>query len=155
MAEIDILALDHVDLTVCELRRSTAFYDKILPALGMRRVAHESYVAWGNGHMNVGLREASPEHRETAFDRTRAGMHHLALRARSRTDVDRFHTFLVRERITVLDPPAEYPQYGPDYYAVFFTDPDGLKLEVVHFPWGYWRRVQESGHDERPRGARP
>ena len=35
---------------------------------------------------------------------------------------------------TVLDPPAEYPQYEPGYYAVFFADPDGLKLELVHVP---------------------
>jgi len=34
---------------------------------------------------------------------------------------------------TILDPPADYPQYGAGYYAVFFADPDGLKLEVVHF----------------------
>jgi NAD-dependent oxidoreductase involved in siderophore biosynthesis len=29
----------------------------------------------------------------------------------------------------VVDPPADYPDYGDGYYAVFFTDPDGLKLE--------------------------
>ncbi len=40
-----------------------------------------------------------------------------------------------------------------DYYALFFADPDGLKLERVHFPWGYWRRVQSDGSDERPRWA--
>lgn len=149
--EIAALALDHIDLTVRDLARSTAFYGKVLPALGMRRVAHESYVAWGNGHLNVGLRAAAPEQRAATFDRTRVGFHHLALRARSRADVDRFHAFLVREGITVLDPPAEYPQYGPAYYAVFFADPDGMKLELVHFPWGYWRRVQEDGTDPRPR----
>jgi hypothetical protein len=33
-----------------------------------------------------------------------------------------------------LDPPAEYPRYNPGYYAVFFIDPDGLKLEYVHAP---------------------
>ena len=33
-----------------------------------------------------------------------------------------------------LDPPAEYPQYALGYYAVFFADPDGLKLEFVHMP---------------------
>ncbi len=43
-------------------------------------------------------------------------------------------TCMVREGITVLDPPAEYPEYGPQYYAVFFADPDGMKLEVVHEP---------------------
>ena len=34
----------------------------------------------------------------------------------------------------VLDAPAEYPHYAPGYYAVFFADPDGLKLEFVHMP---------------------
>jgi predicted lactoylglutathione lyase len=33
----------------------------------------------------------------------------------------------------VTDPPKEY-DYLPGYYAVFFTDPDGLKLELVHVP---------------------
>lgn len=151
MAEIDVLAVDHLDLTVNDLERSIAFYDQVLGALGMRRIAHESYVAWGNAHMNIGLRAAASELRGVPFDRTRAGFHHLALKARSRADVDRMHAFLVRAGLTVLDAPAEYPQYGPGYYALFFADPDGLKLELVHFPWGYWRKVQENGHDARPR----
>jgi glyoxylase I family protein len=32
---------------------------------------------------------------------------------------------------TILDAPADYPRYGPTYYALFFADPDGLKLEFV------------------------
>ena len=55
--------------------------------------------------------------------------------------------------VPILDAPAEYPQYGPNYYAVFFADPDGMKLELVHFPWGYWRTVQRDGSDARPRYA--
>ena len=31
--------------------------------------------------------------------------------------------------MTVVDPPGEY--YGRSYYAVYFTDPDGMKLEAV------------------------
>jgi catechol 2,3-dioxygenase-like lactoylglutathione lyase family enzyme len=38
-----------------------------------------------------------------------------------------------RAGVTILDAPAEYPQYGTGYYAVFFADPDGLKLEYVHY----------------------
>jgi hypothetical protein len=68
----------------------------------------------------------------------------------SRADVDAFNDFLVREKIEVLDAPAEYPQYGENNYAVFFADPDGMKLELVHFPWGYWRKVQTDGRDARP-----
>ena len=73
---------------------------------------------------------------------------------KSRAQVDEFHGFLRDQAVTVLDAPAEYPQYGKGYYAVFFADPDGIKLEVVHFPWGYWRHVQAEGRDERPRYAK-
>jgi len=34
---------------------------------------------------------------------------------------------------TILDAPAEYP-YSPGYFAVYFTDPDGLKFEFAHAP---------------------
>lgn len=42
---------------------------------------------------------------------------------------------LKRVGANVLDPPAEYP-YFPGYYAVYFTDPDGVKIEFVHWPQG-------------------
>jgi hypothetical protein len=38
---------------------------------------------------------------------------------------------------TVLDPPTDYTGqrgYGEGYFAVFFADPDGVKLEVAHIP---------------------
>jgi catechol 2,3-dioxygenase-like lactoylglutathione lyase family enzyme len=148
---VEVLALDHIDLTASDLDRSVAFYEKVLGALGFSRVAHESYIAWSNGKMNIGLRAAEPELRDARFEKGRPGLHHIALRASARADVDEFHAFLNDEAILVLDPPAEYPQYGRDYYAVFFSDPDGVKLELVHFPWGYWRRVQTEGSDARPR----
>ena len=103
--------------------------------------------------MGIGFRAAPPEEKGVTFSRYRVGLHHLALRAKNREDVDKFYQFLTQEGITILDPPAEYPQYGSNYYAVFFADPDGMKLEFVHFPWGYWRQVQTRGRDERPRYA--
>jgi catechol 2,3-dioxygenase-like lactoylglutathione lyase family enzyme len=150
---MEVLGLDHVDLTVNDLPRSIAFYEKLLGTLGFRRVPHATYVAWANAHMGIGLHVAADAEAGAHFDRYRVGLHHLALRVKSRDDVDRLHDFLLREGVTVLDPPAEYPEYGPQYYAVFFADPDGMKLEVVHFPWGYWRTVQREGRDERPRHA--
>jgi glyoxylase I family protein len=148
---VEVLALDHIDLTAVDLERSTGFYELVLGALGFSRVEHPSYVAWSNGRMNLGLRAAAEAERHIAFDRNRAGLHHIALRAAARADVDEFHAFLVAHRLSVLDSPAEYPEYGPDYYAVYFADPDGIKLELVHFPWGYWRGVQRDGSDDGPR----
>jgi len=51
----------------------------------------------------------------------------------SRDDVAAMHQLLVKIGATVLDAPAEYSQYGAGYYAVFFADPDGLKLEYVYW----------------------
>jgi glyoxylase I family protein len=144
---IDVLGVDHIDLTVRDLAPSIAFYEKVLGALGFRRISYES----PEHDVSIGVYEAAAEEKSVAHTRRRVGFHHLALRARTRADVDRFHEFLVREGITILDAPAEYPQYGPQYYAVFFADPDGMKLELVHFPWGYWRNVMREGRDERPR----
>lgn len=148
---IEVLGVEHIDLTVNDVARSRAFYDKVLGELGFRKYEGDDYIHWANAQMTLAIRGASAPNRAAHFDRYRVGLHHLALRARSRADVDAFHAFLLREKITVLDAPAEYPQYGQNYYAVFFADPDGVKLELVHFPWGYWRRVQTDGRDPRPR----
>ena len=157
MSAIEVLGLEHLDLTVNDLERSIAFYGSVLGMLGFRRLPPhpEGYTAWHNPYMSIALRPAAPEEQGRPFNRYRVGLHHLALKARSREDVDRFHAFLVREGITVLDPPAEYPQYGPQYYAVFFADADGMKLELAYFPWGYWRKVMIEGRDERPRYQPP
>lgn len=155
MEPAEVLGVEHIDLTVNDLARSAAFYDKVLGALGFRRLeeddAGEHDVRWGNAHLTIAIRRAADEEAGARFNRYRAGLHHLALKVRTRDQVDEFHRFLRSEGMTVLDTPAEYPQYGKTYYAVFFADPDGIKLEVVHFPWGYWRKVQGDGRDDRPR----
>ena len=150
MEPIEVLGVEHIDVTVNDLARSTAFYDKVMPALGFRRLPDNdrNNIRWANAHLSFAIRPATER---AEFDRYRVGIHHLAFRAKSRAAIDEFHRFLLTERLTVLDAPAEYPIYGPNYYAVFFADPDGMKLELVHFPWGYWRNVQRDGADDRPR----
>ncbi len=148
---IEVLGVEHIDLTVNDVERSRPFYDKVLGELGFRKYKGDDYIHWSNAQMAIAIRAASETNQRARFDRYRVGLHHLALRARSRADVDAFHDFLVREKIAVLDAPAEYPQYGQGYYAAFFADPDGMKLELVHYPWGYWRRAQTEGYDPRPR----
>ena len=155
MSPIDVLGFNHVDLTVNDVPRSEAFYAKVLAELGFRRAPQgEGGPVFSNGITSIAIRPPSAAQRGKAFDRYRVGLHHLALRAASRGDVDRFHAWLVRQGLRVLDPPAEYPSYGEDYYAVFFEDPDGFKLELVHYPWGYWKQVLTGGSDARPRYPR-
>jgi glyoxylase I family protein len=150
MPAIDVLGIEHIDLTVSDLPRSEAFYDKVMSALGFRRI-EDADPRWANALMTIAIRPAADDQRQTAFNRYRAGLHHLAFKAISRADVDEFHHFVLAEGIELLDAPSLYPEYGENYYAMFIADPDGMKLEVAHFPWGYWRRAQTGGRDERAR----
>jgi glyoxylase I family protein len=128
--------MHHIDLTVADLARSAPFYEAVLSFLGYRRVRDEANgIDWDfamtEGTCSVGIK---PARRQRLHDRYSTGLHHFAWAADSREDVDRLHALLREVGATILDAPAEYPHYGTGYYAVFFADPDGLKLEFVHVP---------------------
>jgi glyoxylase I family protein len=134
--------INHLALTVSDLARSTAFYDKVLGFLGYTRVeVPEStqtlmktrLLAWASPNGAVTMRPAKGESAQKIHDRNAPGMNHLAFEAESRDDVERMAALLKEMGAQVLDPPAEYP-YFPGYYAVYFTDPDGIKLEFAFVP---------------------
>lgn len=126
----------HIDLTVSDLARSRAFYEAVLGFLGYRRSAdHDNGSDWdriGEPFHSIGILKAQGEGAARTHDRTSPGLHHLAWTSDSREGVDRLHALLREIGATILDVPADYPRYGPTYYAVFFADPDGLKLEYVY-----------------------
>ena len=53
-----------------------------------------------------------------------------AFELRNRRDVDALQAFLEAEGVRIVDPADEYYE---DYYAVFFLDPDGIKLEGMKY----------------------
>ncbi len=129
--------IHHIDLTVRVLEASLPFYAAILEFMGYRRAqGNEWELADGHRANSINLFAARGPNAGRAHDRYTPGLHHLAFRAASRADVDRMHDRLLAIGATILDPPADYPRYnrGRGYYAVFFADPDGLKLEFVHTP---------------------
>ena len=129
----------HIDLTVVDPDASFSLYDAVLTELGYQlRQKDERGFDWTlltrYGTHSIGLvRAREIDH---AHDRYSPGLHHLAWTLDSRADIDRMHQLLMSISANVLDPPTEYPQYngGRGYYAVFFTDRDGLKLECVYTP---------------------
>lgn len=86
-------------------------------------------------HSYVGIQPARTGAKLTHSEQS-VGINHIALWARSRQEVDRFHDeFLVSRDIRVTDVPKEYPQYWPGYYAVFFDDPiNGIHWELAWLP---------------------
>jgi catechol 2,3-dioxygenase-like lactoylglutathione lyase family enzyme len=128
----------HIDLVVSSIERSLAFYKALLEPLGYQTVSEvegeRGETIWyiGGPGTSVGLREAqSPS--DGPHDRYRLGLHHLAFEAASRAVVDERAAWLRAQGAELESAPQEYT-YSPGYYAVFFFDPDGLKLELVHVP---------------------
>jgi glyoxylase I family protein len=124
-------AIHHIDLTVSDLARSVAFYAAVLPLLGFQRRTEKATPIWASKQLEIALQ---PARVLTAHDRYSPGLHHLAFAAASREAVDALYGRLTQLNVVVLDAPAEYPKYASPYYAVFFADPDGLKLELVFSP---------------------
>jgi len=128
----------HVDLVVSSIERSLTFYRELLAPLGFHRIGEvegeRGETIWylsGPGS-SIGLREAQSE-RKQPLDRYEVGLHHLALEASSRAAVDERASWLRSHGAEIESGPEEYG-YSPGYYAVFFFDPDGIKLEIVHVP---------------------
>jgi glyoxylase I family protein len=126
----------HVDLVVSSIERSLPFYRGLLGPLGWPNVAEVEgeqgetiHYLWGR-ESTIGLRQARTP---GEYDRYRVGLHHLALEVESRDVVDERHRWLVAQGAEIESEPREYG-YLPGYYAVFFYDPDGIKLELVHVP---------------------
>jgi glyoxylase I family protein len=127
----------HVDLVVSSIERSLPFYTQLLLPLGFHTVSEVEgergetiwYIA-GPGTA-LGLREALSK--SEPYDRYKIGLHHLAFEADSRAQVDERAYWVRGQSVEIESEPQEYT-YVPGYYAVFFYDPDGLKLEIVYVP---------------------
>lgn len=131
--------MNHLALTVRDLATSeTAFYAPVLGFLGYDKVEDipGMMTLWFNAEAKfaINLWQARPERSAQRNERYAPGFHHCAFDVDSRADVDGLYQLLQEKSIKVLDAPAEYPQYAPGYYAVYFEDADGLKFEVVHMP---------------------
>jgi glyoxylase I family protein len=128
--------VNHVDLCVSSMERSLPFYRALLARLGpvdegsIRGERGEVVVYLNLPGGAIGLREAQTA---ATVDRYAPGLHYLALDAVSREVVDAVGARLGEQGAEVDGGPGER-DYTPGYYAVFFFDPDGLKLEVVHQP---------------------
>jgi glyoxylase I family protein len=137
--------ISHVDLVVSSIERSLPFYRELLEPLGWsgyRQVTGEQgetihYLSVeGPGVAALGLREKRSDAHGVPYDRYSVGVHHLCFDVPSRAVVDERALWLRNQGARIESGPAEY-DYTPGYYAVFFYDPDGIKLELLHRP-SYW-----------------
>jgi catechol 2,3-dioxygenase-like lactoylglutathione lyase family enzyme len=119
--------LDHIDLRVSDLERAQKFYSKLLPALGFVR---------DRSSRRCGIFYAAGGDKPDAFfafnqdRRHRANATRIAFWAGSRAEVDRLARLVRKIGGKHLEGPELCRSYSPGYYACFFEDPDGNKLEI-------------------------
>jgi glyoxylase I family protein len=132
-----LIGVGHIDLACRDLERSLAFYADVFGPLGLaepflvagercEQIHYLRFPARGSG--SLGLRQALEEQE---FELYAPGLHHLSLVVESHEDVDGVHARVRAGGGEVLHPPRLWPEYHPAYYATFFLDPDGFRLEVA------------------------
>jgi catechol 2,3-dioxygenase-like lactoylglutathione lyase family enzyme len=129
---VRVVGIDHISIRVSDLERSKAFYGRLLPFMGFRILdEYADAMGWSNGKTRFWIGQADATGRKRKHRIGNVGLHHYAFELRSRRDVAALETF-VRDGLgaRIVDPAGEY---YPDYSAVFFLDPDGLKLEGMKY----------------------
>ena len=127
--------VNHLRLSVRDIDASGRFYDPLMRCLGFASEPRDDGGrAWGTadatGRMQwLILTPAAPEHAGSPH-RPGSGLHHVAFNARDRAHVDEVHEVCWARRPRSSRRRASNDE--PDCYAVFFRDPDGFKLEVLH-----------------------
>lgn len=142
---VQVIGIDHLVIRVSELERSKRFYDAVLGFMGFEREwEFGSIVGWNNGVTMFWIGEADAKGKRRRHREGDVGYHHYAFELAERAEVDELYAFLLEQEVEIVDPPAAYPSYGEGYYAVFFRDPDGLRLEAVFFLEKQKRRTRQS-----------
>jgi catechol 2,3-dioxygenase-like lactoylglutathione lyase family enzyme len=127
-----VVGIDHLVISVGDFARSKAFYGKVLGFLGFKlESSYPDMAGWSNGKTLFWIAAADAKGKKHKYRKGDIGFHHYAFELASRKNVDDLGAFLAKNRMNVVDPPGEY--YGRSYYAVYFTDPDGMKLEGMVF----------------------
>ena len=138
----EVIGIDHIYITVSNLERSEKFYDVVMKMLGFRKnqfqLEGEKHIQYYNRHFGYVLRPARSRDPHNSYS---PGLHHFCLRVQGEKEVMEVANRLKEQDIPVTEP-KRYPEYAPDYFAVFFSDPDGVRLEITNY-----RQERRQRHD--------
>jgi catechol 2,3-dioxygenase-like lactoylglutathione lyase family enzyme len=126
-----VVGVDHLSISVSNFKASRAFYDRVLKFLGFKVLdEYEDAMGWTNGKTRLWISGADRRDKKHKYRFGEIGFHHYAFRLGSKKDVDALQAFLKKSGTKIVDPAGEY---YPDYYGVYFEDPDGLELEGMWY----------------------
>ncbi len=124
--------LGYVMVGINDIEKSAKFYDALLAELGVKRtMEHDSFIAWGgeNGATSFSISKPHDGNPATVGNGTM-----MALFAPSHEMVDKIHALALELGATCEGPVGPRPEYDEKFYAGYFRDLEGNKLNVFHFP---------------------
>jgi catechol 2,3-dioxygenase-like lactoylglutathione lyase family enzyme len=146
---VEVNGIAHIQLNVSRFKECQAFYDQLMPYLGLQVVHRaEDFVYYVGGRTGFAISRCDPQHAQEPHDARRPGLHHYCFRARSREDVDDLYLFLRGIGARMVRAPEEGP-WAPGYYSLSFLDPGGIRLEVNHVP-GKGVFAEDAWYDPAP-----
>jgi len=149
--------VSHVEIYVSDHAKSIRFYDSVLIPLGWKRlVCQKSHTTYSDGNTKLVFCPVEEKYLKDGYHRKRIGLNHLALYADSKEQVEQLYSNVLKPAgVSCLY--EGKPRGEDDYYAVFFEDPDRIKIEVVYAP-GYcephhWTNQLQDDFDPYSSGA--
>ena len=129
--------IHHFQIQVSNIQKSATFYGELLGRLDFTKVFEtEGMVEWQKEGTRIVVAQCPKRFLADGYHRRRVGLNHIAFRAPSRAAVDElYRNYLLPNKIPILyGGSKEWKDYDPGYYAVYFEDPDRIKLELVYVP---------------------
>jgi catechol 2,3-dioxygenase-like lactoylglutathione lyase family enzyme len=124
--------LHHVEINVSDLNRSIAFWGWFLEELGYTPFQEwENGTSWKLADTYLVFVQTEERFLDVPYHRSRVGLNHLAFYAESREHVDNITRKLIEKGIKILYEDRHPFAGGKEHYAVFFEDPDRIKVELV------------------------
>ncbi|OZG74982.1 glyoxalase [Hahella sp. CCB-MM4] len=121
--------ISHVSIGTNQFEKAAAFYDKVLGAIGCRRIMeHPGSIAYGKQYPEFWLQ--TPLNGEPA---TVGNGFHIGFMVPSKERVDAFYQAAVDAGASGEGEPGPRPHYGEPYYGCFVRDPDGHKIEATYW----------------------
>ena len=126
---------DHIDLRVKDMNVAAKFYAKFLPQLGFVREKHEPAPPESQGEDCHTFYSAGGDRPSEFFGLTEDKNHRpngtrIAFWAETREKVDEIAKLVREAGGKNMEGPEVCADYSPGYYAFFFEDPGGNKLEI-------------------------
>lgn len=124
--------IDHIMINVNDYERAAVFYSWLMPKLGYKKGKYNEPVKkprrmdWSGELSGMLVCEADEKMKKDTFDKHRVGLREVAFFVKDKATVDEVGRDVEKHGGKIIDKPY---QYG-DSYVTFFTDPDGIKLEV-------------------------